>query len=197
MPHEEQSLSWRSSPRDILRAMLSLNDSPHRIALGTAIGMFIGLTPTVGIQMILVIVFEAMTWRFFRFNRVAALLAVYVSNPVTMVPLYYALYWVGALFIPGTATMDDFRGILHYEDFAGWWSTIVELFVGIGAPLLLGTAIVATLGGLITYPVMLHAVTSFRQKAEAFRNRRAATVSGPAKDTGAATTTDDGPQDSA
>lgn len=181
MSQEDTILTWKSSPRQIIRAMLSLADSPHHIALGTAIGMFIGLTPTVGIQMILVVVFAGMTRRYFHFNRIAALLTVYVSNPVTMVPLYYALYWVGALFVPGSVTMDDFRAILEYEDFAGWWSTIVNLFVGIGAPLLIGTSIVATLGGLITYPLMLRAVTSYRRRADAFRHRKAA-MGLPSKD---------------
>eukprot|EP00913_Durusdinium_trenchii_P008940 g8406.t1 len=105
----------------------------HSIAMGTTVGMFIGMTPTVGIQMIIVMCVAILTKRFFEFNRVAALITVYISNPVTMIPIYYFDYRVGALFFGGDVSQDRFASILEYEDFAGWWTTITELFIGIGA----------------------------------------------------------------
>lgn len=156
------SLKWWDSPRALLRAILMLDDTPHSIALGTAIGMLIGLTPTVGMQMILVMVTAGLTSRLFQFNRVAALITVYVSNPITIVPIYYGLYWVGTRFVPGTASREHFAQLLQYDGFAGWWEAVCGLFVDIGAPLILGTVIVAPIGGLLTYPVMLALVRSFR-----------------------------------
>ncbi len=147
---ENSSLRWWSSPRTLLRQILMLDDAPHSIALGTAIGMAIGLTPTVGIQMILVIVVAALTGRLFRFNRIAALLTVYVSNPLTVAPIYWALYKVGTIFVGGHLSRKALAGMLEKQ----WWETISTLFVEVGEPLIVGTLIVATLGGVLTYPAM-------------------------------------------
>ena len=162
---DREHLHWWSSPRTLLRYILMLDDTPHSIALGTAVGMFIGLTPTVGIQMILVMVFAFLVSPFFRFNRVAALVTVYISNPVTLVPIYWTLYKVGRVFVDGHLTRDDLSRILEYDNFADWWQTVVSLSIDVGASLLVGTAIVATVGGVVTYPVMCWLLGTFRKPA--------------------------------
>lgn len=152
---KQKAIPWWSSPRAIVREILTLDDSPHSIALGTSIGMFLALTPTVGIQMLLVVLLAAATHRFFYFNRVAALITVYVSNPITTIPLYWFFYEVGRSFVGGELTRQDFDGILDYNNFNEWWDTVLMLFIEIGEPLLVGSAIVATIGGVATYPLML------------------------------------------
>lgn len=144
---------WRA-PRTLLWQILALEDTDHSKALGVSIGMFIGMTPTVGIQMILVMVTAVLTSRLFQFNRVAALLTVYISNPLTMLPIYWMDYKVGTLFFSGNATRDQFRQILEYDGFEQWWQTILGLFVTIGTPLIVGSLIVATTCSLLTYPIM-------------------------------------------
>jgi uncharacterized protein len=140
---------WKS-PRALLRAILSLDDSAHSIAKGTAVGMFLGLTPTVGIQMILVMLVSL----FVRFNRKAALITVYISNPFTMIPLYWANYKVGTLFFSETVSRDDFQRLLTYHDFPQWMNAIHAVFIEVGLPLVFGSLIVATVGGVVTYPTM-------------------------------------------
>lgn len=154
---------WRTTPRAVLRQVLMLEDTPHSIALGTAIGMFIGMTPTVGIQMLLVIVTALICAPFFRFNRVAAILTVYISNPVTMIPLYWMNYKVGTLFVSGNVSRERFAQIFHYEGLSEWCSTIVSLVVEVGWPLLIGSFVVATVSGLATYPLMRWLLASFRR----------------------------------
>lgn len=149
-------------PRNLLRSLLMLDDTEHAIALGTAIGIFLGLTPTVGLQMITVMLLHVTTRRLFRFNVMAALMAVYVSNPITLVPLYWGLYKIGTLFVGGEVTRAQFAAILEYENFSGWWETVKELFVSLGEPLLVGTAIVAIPCGLLTYPLMRWLLEWFR-----------------------------------
>jgi len=168
MPETSQ-LKWWSSPRTLLRYILGLDDTHHAIAMGTTVGMWIGMTPTVGIQMIIVVIVAFLTKPFFHFNRVAALITVYISNPLTMVPIYYVNYKIGTLFYHGDLTMDDFRKILHYEDFAGWWRTIVELFVDIGVPLLVGSFVVATVCAVATYPAMRWLLKRFHKRMPARR----------------------------
>lgn len=161
---QTRQLKWYSSPRSLLRNILMLDDTPHSIALGTAIGMFIGITPTVGIQMILVMLFAYAVSPLLKFNRVAALITVYISNPLTTVPLYWFSYKIGTLFFGGSMTRDDFGKVLHYESFEEWWATVVNLFVHIGKPLILGSLLLGAVCALLTYPTMLWLVRRFKQE---------------------------------
>lgn len=129
-----------------------LDDTPHSIALGTAIGVFVAMTPTIGLQMAMVGCVAVLAKPLFRFNIVAGLLAVYISNPLTMVPLYWFNYLVGTLFVKGNIRYDDLVRLLQYEGFSQWWASLCKLFVEIGAPLLIGSLIVALVSGVLSYP---------------------------------------------
>lgn len=149
-----RAIHWWSSPRTLLRQLLMLEDTPHSVALGTAIGMFIGMTPTVGIQMLIVVVVSFLTTPLFRFNRMAALITVYISNPLTMLPIYWANYKVGTLLIAAEHTWEEFSSRLGSDSVMGWWDQFVWLFEDVGMPLLVGSLIVATVLALATYPAM-------------------------------------------
>lgn len=146
-------LSPRSlDPRAIARRVLSVDDSPHAVALGAAVGMFVACTPTFGIRIAIVALFAIATRRMFYFNRPAAILTTCLSNPVTTVPLYYFDYWVGSRFVAGCATRDDFARVLNYEGFAEWWQAVQWLFVEVGTPLIAGSLVVASAMAAATYP---------------------------------------------
>lgn len=174
----QPSLNWWSSPRALLRHVLTLDDTAHSVALGTAIGMFIALTPTVGIQMLLVLVTAALLRPLFTFNRIAALVTVYVSNPLTVVPIYWFNYRVGTLLFPATVERGEFARLLQYDGLAEWWRAIVALFVQVGAPLLAGSLVVGAVCGLLTYPLMrllhnwFHDTTDRLAEARAVRRQR-------------------------
>ncbi len=76
---------------DRFRAVLQLDDSPRSIALGLFWGTVIAWTPTVGLQMIIAILVASML----RVNRLAAVVMVWLSNPLTLVPMYWLEYRVG------------------------------------------------------------------------------------------------------
>jgi uncharacterized protein (DUF2062 family) len=141
-------------PQRLLRQILALEDTDHSKALGVAIGMFIGMTPTVGIQMAMVLLFAFFTSRLFYFNRMAALLTVYISNPFTVLPLYWMNYKIGTWFVEGDVTRAELAKALEYHGFAEWWEAILELFLAIGGPLIVGSLVVATVLGLASYPLM-------------------------------------------
>lgn len=87
-------------------------DSPQRVALAVAIGLFIGMTPTVGVQMAMVLMAAAIPG--LKFNIPIACAAVWISNPFTMIPLYYGMYWLGVVLL-NRQEMDfaKFKGILQ------------------------------------------------------------------------------------
>lgn len=171
----------RVTPRKLLRKILLLDDTAHSIALGTAIGMFIGMTPTVGAQMILVLCVAFATKPLFHFNKVAALLTVYVSNPFTVLPIYWFSYTVGTYFVEATVSYEDFARTLEYEGFAQWWDTVVGLFVRVGWPLILGSLVVATSASLPTYPVIMWLVRRVRNESPAVERDADATAALPAE----------------
>ena len=71
--------------------VLHTDDSPHRIALGAALGLFVAFSPLFGFHMLLVL---ALCFAL-RANKLVAIIFVWVSNPFTIVPIYYPSYLLG------------------------------------------------------------------------------------------------------
>jgi uncharacterized protein len=167
---ENSKKSWWKNPRELLRQILLLNDSEHSVAVGTTVGVFVGMTPTVGVQMLMIIIFAFITKPFFHFNRIAALVSVYISNPLTMLPIYWFDYKVGTYFVEGNMTKEEFSKILEYNSFSEWWNTVLGLFIDVGWPLFWGAMVLATLASLITYPAMRYLLNSFHKKEACSHN---------------------------
>ena len=142
-----------------MRAILILKDDARAIALGSAIGVFVAFTPTVGIQVLIVLLIALLSRPFFRFNRLAAILAVNISNPFTVVPIYWFNYRLGTLMYRQTVSRTEFAGLFRYSGVGDWWRSFQAVFVQVGTPLLLGSLIVATVLGLATYPLMYRLLT--------------------------------------
>ena len=155
-----------TQPRRIVRELLAVDDSPHAVAAGATVGMFIGLTPTVGLQMVLVALLSLAAKGKLYFNRAAALLLVYITNPLTLVPIYWFNYQVGARLVGGQASRDQLAAALRYDDFGTWWRTVQTLSVSIGRPLLVGSLLVATIASALTYPLVRRAVKSLHEASE-------------------------------
>ena len=78
------------NPKRIFRyfyiKFVRLKGDPQSLALGTAIGVFLGITPIMPFQTILVVLVTVVT----RTSTIAAILSSFlVANPLTYVPQYY------------------------------------------------------------------------------------------------------------
>ena len=78
--------------KDRIRDVIKLKESPHRIALAFSTGVFIGMSPLLGLHTILGV---TSAW-LFRLNTFAIIAGVYVMNPWTIVPIYAFSTWLGA-----------------------------------------------------------------------------------------------------
>lgn len=145
---------WYLAPQSWLSTIVAQEDTPRSIALGAALGTFIAFTPTVGIQMVLVLILGWVLRPLCRFNRVAALVAVYISNPITTLPIYWFNYWIGTFFSPGDLTREQLAELLCYDSFFAWWRSLWTLTVEIGTPLLLGSAIVGLVAAVCVFPLV-------------------------------------------
>jgi uncharacterized protein (DUF2062 family) len=77
--------------RDKFRGIFLTKDTPHRIALAFALGVFIGISPLLGLHYIGGFFFA---W-IFRLNKLVTFIGVSVNNPWTMVPIFSFCIWVG------------------------------------------------------------------------------------------------------
>jgi hypothetical protein len=144
----------------MFQAILNLQDSAHSIALGTAIGLFVAWTPTVGIHMLLVVGLTLL----FRANKVAGLIAVYVSNPLTIVPMYWFAYWLGAIFLEQELTYEELRTILSYQGWDGFKTAFWRICVELAGPMWLGGLVLALAHAIPGYYATRWAVQRFRRK---------------------------------
>jgi len=68
-----------------------LKGPPREIALGFALGLYVGMSPTMGIQMAIAVGLASL----FKWNMIAAATGVWISNPLTAPILYGSTYFVG------------------------------------------------------------------------------------------------------
>ena len=150
-----------------LISILRQKDPPHRIALGAAIGIFIGLLPIMGIQMAVATILALPL----RGNIKAAIAGVWISNPITFIPMYFGYYQFGLVFFPTREIgWDRFKEIV--TEAAKWdWSAVghsIAKVLSLGADILIpmwtGSGILAVVFGIVTYFVAYRFVVNYRAR---------------------------------
>ena len=156
----------------LINPVLHSNAPVSEVSLGVAFGVFLGLTPTVGVQMYLV----ALVWSIYRyifcrhFNLPVGVAMVWISNPLTMVPLYYLFlvtgYWL--LETQNGISYELFTEYLgHISSTEGTWEMIIAgasfLLVDLGWPMIIGSLVYAVPGFIISYFMTKRIVTSHRK----------------------------------
>lgn len=108
-----------------------LPDSPHRIALGFAIGVFACFSPFFGAHLLL----AAGLAKLLRANIVASLIGTFVGNPLTFPFIAAVSLGLGRRILGYGASGHDFERLTHSFALAasGLWSSLMSL-VGRGQP---------------------------------------------------------------
>jgi uncharacterized protein len=92
---------------------LRLQEDPRKLAWGMALGVFIGITPTIPFHLVTALFLATLL----RVSPVTAFIGIQIGNPLTIVPIYIACYKVGQfllyrgkpLVFPGTC---DFKAMM-------------------------------------------------------------------------------------
>jgi uncharacterized protein (DUF2062 family) len=133
--------------RDRLRDVVRLRESPHRIALAFSTGVFIGMSPLLGLHTLLGV---SAAW-LFRLNTFAIIAGVHILNLWTIVPLYSFSIWVGAKCL----------GIKHIIPKIDWsnitFSRFLNSFEHLIIPFIFGTFLVSLVSAVISYIVIYRA----------------------------------------
>ena len=155
--------------------ILHLNDSPHRIALGIAIGIFVAWSPTIGIQTLIALGLAFLL----RANKFLAVTLVWISNPLTLIPIYYPNYLVGntviSFFRPThtisvqqlSANIQNFLSVsqLYSNLFSSeFWHDIAKFAMELGLELFVGGLILGAILALTAYFVTYNTVIWYRAK---------------------------------
>lgn len=145
----------------LLKEVIHVDDTPHRIGLGCAIGIFVAFTPTIPFQMVLTIF---LSW-IFRANKVVGLPAVWITNPATVIPIYLPQYALGCLILGIPVDNVDFSVLTaDYGSTMAYANAAWDLMADIFWPLWVGSTIVSTIFGIVTYYVTIWAVRKYRYR---------------------------------
>lgn len=156
---------WGRTRYKIRRAynyVIRLRGSPEEISWGLSLGLFIAMTPTVGLQMTIAVPVATAL----RGNPAAAAAGCWLTNPLTIPFLYGLNYWIGAMILGYDLEM-SFGNNLTFEMLLQsgghvWWS------------LILGGVITGTICAAASYYPTLKVVRAGRERFHRTRERHLA-----------------------
>jgi uncharacterized protein (DUF2062 family) len=158
--------------RPALRWLVKLRGSTRAIAGGFALGTFIAFTPTVGIQMFLGAVFATL----FNLNRPAAIIPAWITNPVTIPPIFAFNYWIGYLLLGGPSVTSVYNQLieicnklatLNMFQISEQFMAFVYLGKAIFIPLIIGSVVVGAVCAVIAYWLALRILFYLNRKRRA------------------------------
>jgi uncharacterized protein (DUF2062 family) len=133
---------------------MKLDDTPHKLALAFAIGIFIAFSPWLGLHIVSCIVFAQV----FRVSKLVVLTAAFVNNPWTMVPMYAFCLWFGARITASDMSIPEIAWTeIGFRDLF----TVLKPFLW---PFIAGTLAAGTIAAVVSYFVFYWAVVRYRRQ---------------------------------
>ena len=155
--------------------MLHINDSEQRMARGIATGVFVAYSPLLGLHMLLALVVAQLI----RANKALAVMAVWLSNPLTFVFIYYPCYLLGRFILPllhRKPQVDpdqvqqllnqtfSFRYMLSNLFTAEYWKQAAGVFTKIGLEMCIGGVILGLIAALASYYFSFYFIIGYRTR---------------------------------
>jgi uncharacterized protein len=127
--------------------LMTIEDTPHSVALGSAIGIFFGFTPLWSVKTLLSI---GVAW-ICRCNKIAAAVAVTLHDVLIFVmpAIYFAEYKIGCWTLQRPPPTHRIRFHFSLHDYLHW-----DLFVRLVWPAFIGSLFLAIPSALIVYLLM-------------------------------------------
>ena len=140
--------------RDKLSAIFSVKDSPKKIAISFAVGVFIGMSPILGLHTVLGI---AAAW-IFKLNKFVTIVGVYITNPWTIVPIYTFATWFGAKLLG----IKKIIPVINWNDISP--NYLLNEMKHLLLPFVFGTTLLGLLSAITGYIIIYQAVMRSRQE---------------------------------
>lgn len=135
-----------------IKSAMSLDDTPERLALAFAIGVFVAFTPIVGLHTISVIF---LAW-VFRLNKIVSVIGSNISNPYTLIPLYAASIWCGSVLLGQKMGLDLDWGNLSLNTFL---IQVKPLLI----PLVIGSIVLGIISSVGSYFIFYYGVRRYKK----------------------------------
>jgi uncharacterized protein (DUF2062 family) len=163
---------WYRLRRFLLHNVLHADDTPHAIALGVGVATLVAFLPLVGFQTVIAIAIAALL----RANKAVCVPIVWITNPATMVPIYYGCFALGRMIIPapGASTEKEVDKLAELAAGASvfepaFWIGMFRFLAGLGIELWVGCLVVGAVFGTVSYFLARWGVSTYRER----RRRRA------------------------
>lgn len=153
-------LYYQRARRFLLHRVLHADDPPHQLALAVAVGVFVMITPTVGVQSLLTIL---LAW-LLGANKLLGLPVLWISNPLTIVPMYYGCYKVGVLLTGANGVGPEWWQELAHPP-PDWLPSITfywSRFMEVAMPMWVGCLVVAVVAAPASYVVAYRMIRFYR-----------------------------------
>jgi uncharacterized protein (DUF2062 family) len=162
--------SWRRF-RERVTAVFHLDEEPSRLAMGMAVGVFIGVTPLYGLHTLLALAVAFV----FRLNKAATITGTWLNLP------WFAPFVYGFSLKLGEAILSGDFGVSRmsvselaevavaylwanpYEHAGDFWQLLWDILFVASKPLFVGTTVVGLILAVVTYVVTLEAVREARR----------------------------------
>jgi uncharacterized protein (DUF2062 family) len=115
-----------------------LQGDPHYVAMGMAIGVFIGITPTIPFHTVIALALAFVL----RGSKPAAAIGVWCANPIT-IPLFYIASYKAGMFILGKSIPSD----INYESIM----ELMEMGMDVTVAMITGGAILGIVPAIAAY----------------------------------------------
>jgi uncharacterized protein (DUF2062 family) len=144
-----------SGLRRAYERFIRMRGDPKQISFGLALGIFMGVSPLFGFQLILAVLIAA----FLRWNKVAAAMGTLISNPFTSPFIYTFAYYVGSKVTGATG-----RGLLVIPRDLATAGRMMEEAPGLLLALTLGTVLIGLPLAVVGYFISYVALMRYREK---------------------------------
>ena len=163
----ERWIRWRRWVRLWYLRLLRLKGRPEEVAGGMAIGVFVGMTPTVPLHTVLAVLIAYL----FGKSKLAAAMGVWVSNPLLLPFVYFLDYKLGRMITRTTPPSFAVSGFSIQK--------MIELGWGISFPLIVGGFVLGLICAIPSYYITKRVVILYREK----RRKRSDNLDFPSKTT--------------
>lgn len=150
--------SRRTGRMDHLRRLALGRLEPRAVARGLAVGVFVALSPFIGLQAVLALALAVV----FRLDKIATLTGAILNPPWLWPFVYPSAYWLGASLLgrPSAEAL-PLDAVMH-----GGFPELVAVLRVHGVPLVLGTTLLGAVAAAITQVVAERWVRAVRSRLE-------------------------------
>ena len=140
--------------REFVERVKRLDGDPHYIAMGMAIGVFVGITPTMPFHTVIAVALAFLL----RGSKAAAAIGVWFCNPITAPFFYLGSYKTGMFILGHSAPFD-----VKYESVL----ELLKLGMDVTVAMIVGGVILGILPGFASYFITRNIITKIQLRKTA------------------------------